>query len=182
MSQLSAQLRERTRDAHEQMEQTLDLLRPGFGRDDYARLVSRWYGFFAVWEPVSFGVFPDAMAVYLDARRKLPMLRADLEGLGIDTGPLPRVDPTSLDWMTPASALGTLYVVEGSTLGGQVIVKKVQERLGLQSAYFASYGPETGRRWQETKRLLDEPPFAADPTTVADAASRTFDFLAGWLK
>ena len=182
MNTLSAQLRERTREAHEQMEQTLDLLRPGFGREDYARIISRWYGFFAVWEPASFAIFPDPMAVYLDARRKLPMLRADLEGLGIDPSSLPRVVPTSLDWTTPASALGTLYVVEGSTLGGQVIVKKVQERLGLQSAYFASYGPETGRRWQETKRLLDDPPFPADPATVAHAASRTFDFLAGWLK
>jgi heme oxygenase len=178
---LSVQLREVTRPAHEQMEKTLNLLRPRFGREELAHLLGRWYGFIAVWEPASFATFGPAMQDYLSARRKLPMLNDDLAKLAMDPATLPRIDPTPLGWTDPSRALGTLYVLEGSTLGGQVIVKKVREQFGIESAYFSGYGHDTGARWQETRRLLDAPPFPVDPPIVTDAASQSFAFLAGWL-
>ena len=61
------------------------------------------------------------------------------------------------------------------------LIGKLQERYGVTSAFFASYGPEIGKRWQETKQLLDQPPFEADESKVIEGARRTFEFLQNWL-
>jgi len=50
-------------------------------------------------------------------------------------------------------AMGMLYVLEGSTLGGRFILKNIQENLGLDEengiSYFAGYGNKTGSYWKK---------------------------------
>lgn len=170
----SQTLREATRQAHEQMERSLNLFHPGFTVADYQQLLRQWYGFHAAWEPAAAKLFGEAMADFLRARRKLPLLAEDLDGLEPSA-------PAPIAWIDRSDALGTLYVVEGSTLGGQLITRKLQDHYGLTSSFFASYGPEIGRRWQETKQLLDDPPFEVDDEAVINGARRTFEFLESWL-
>jgi heme oxygenase len=171
----SATLREATRDAHEQMEQSLNLFHPEFTIEDYQHLLRQWYGFHAAWEPASAALFGEAMADFLQVRRKLPLLADDL-------GDLEPAAPAPIMWTDRSDALGTLYVIEGSTLGGQLITRKLQDRYGVSSSFFASYGPDIGRRWQETKQLLDRPPFEVEDAKVIDGARRTFEFLQAWLE
>jgi heme oxygenase (biliverdin-IX-beta and delta-forming) len=50
-----------------------------------------------------------------------------------------------------AYALGYAYVIEGSTLGGRVILKQVAPALKLEASgtrFFAGYGAETGTFWK----------------------------------
>ena len=51
-----------------------------------------------------------------------------------------------------AEGIGCLYVLEGSTLGGQFILRALQERLGLspdrEARFFASYGKHVGSMWK----------------------------------
>jgi len=50
-----------------------------------------------------------------------------------------------------AYALGYAYVIEGSTLGGRVILKQVAPALKLEengTRFFAGYGAETGSFWK----------------------------------
>lgn len=171
---LSQQLRESTRDAHEAMEQSLNLFHPEFTVEDYQQLLRQWYGFHAAWEPASAALFNGPMADFLQVRRKLAMLADDL-------GSIEPAAPAPIMWTDRSDALGTLYVIEGSTLGGQLITRKLLDRYDVNSAFFASYGPDIGRRWQETKHLLDQPPFEVDETKVIEGARRTFEFLQSWL-
>jgi len=62
-----------------------------------------------------------------------------------------------------AIAFGMSYVIEGSTLGGQFIIKHLQAKTPLTktsgATYFNGYGSETGKRWQTFLMYLTE--FAA---------------------
>jgi heme oxygenase len=171
---LSVLLREATREAHEQMEQSLNLFHPDFTIEDYQQLLRQWYGFHAAWEPASAALFNGSMADFLRARRKLPLIAEDL-------GAIEPGSPAPIMWTDRSDALGTLYVIEGSTLGGQLITRKLQERYGVASAFFASYGPDIGKRWQETKQVIDDPPFEVEDDRVIEGARRTFEFLQTWL-
>jgi heme oxygenase len=55
-----------------------------------------------------------------------------------------------------AEALGMLYVLEGSTLGGRLILRTLKDR-GVDDprlAFLDPYGPETGVRWRSFQSVL----------------------------
>ncbi|TDN37087.1 hypothetical protein A8B98_04965 [Hymenobacter sp. UV11] len=77
--------------------------------------------------------------------------------------------------------LGAMYVLEGSTLGGQVLARQLA-KAGLDlGRYFTGYGALTGPRWKTFCRLLGA---AVTPATEADivaSAGLTFQTLTAWL-
>jgi heme oxygenase len=87
----------------------------------------------------------DALAGLARARRQ-PALRDDLGALG-----RPVLPATSgiveLDGV--AAAVGVMYVLEGSRLGGSVVARHVLVTLGpdVPCAFFGGGGVEPGRRW-----------------------------------
>jgi heme oxygenase len=85
-----------------------------------------------------------------------------------------------------ADALGYVYVIEGSTLGGQVVLRDLGTRLSLtpeESAFLRSYGAEVGRMWREVLAWLGQA--MADPAAeaaITTTAQETFSRLAGWYR
>lgn len=59
-----------------------------------------------------------------------------------------------------AFAMGMVYVIEGSTLGGRYILKNIQDNLGFDeekgASYFAGYGNKTGSYWKKFLQILAE--------------------------
>jgi heme oxygenase len=51
-----------------------------------------------------------------------------------------------------------MYVIEGSTLGGRIILKHIHTALGLDenkgASFFAGYGAETGIRWKKIMNIM----------------------------
>ena len=83
------------------------------------------------------------------------------------------------------TALGAMYVLEGSTLGGRYITKAVRAKLGLTPgdgcSYFASYGDRVGLMWKAFGAAVDA--FAADDAAreaVERSADATFAAVDGW--
>ena len=110
---------------------------------------------------------------------RVDWLRADLESLGAEAVPAP------VDWRAPeltsaAELIGALYVIEGSTLGGQVIARRIENSLGLGVTsglrFFIGWGKETERRWQEFWRFADAACGPAHDIAAASAV-RLFDAL-----
>jgi heme oxygenase len=97
-------------------------------------------------------------------RRRAALLNADLEALG-GTAP-PPVPPPQL--ASEAEILGTLYVLEGSRLGGSLLSKRIGERA---PARFLS-APARSGAWRELLRLLDESLDSGAKLDEAVAAAR----------
>jgi heme oxygenase len=176
-----AALRRATTVHHRELEDRLGLL--GGPLDDlgsYRRLLERFRGFYApveerldAWHAAEPGV------VDWPARRKRHLLDADLAFVGGDPSP-PRCTRLP-DVATTPAALGALYVLEGATLGGQVIRARVGRTLGLDGdgcRFFTSYGPEVPQRWQALRRRIDA---ETDVAPMAASAVATFAALRDWL-
>ena len=89
---------------------------------------------------------------------------------------LPMIDSTD-------RALGALYVLEGSTLGGRIIADMIARRLGLLTSleFFDSYGDETQNMWRSFKDFLNKPRTAEQQTKIIDAAKDTFITFKNWI-
>ena len=178
-----ARLRTVTRPAHDRLEGALGLLDDQLDRDAYKQVLERLYGFWRGWEPQVAALLQDRPL--LEPRRRLHLLEADLTVLGSSAWAVDALPACPLPLLHDAAgALGSLYVMEGSTLGGRVIQQNVERRLGFDGrsgcSYFAGYGANTGRMWRLFLARLDEAP-ATDAERIATGAAATFERLAYWL-
>jgi heme oxygenase len=90
-------------------------------------------------------------------------------------GPLPAFPRP----MSRAEALGMLYVLEGSTLGGRLILRTLADR-GIADpnlAFLDPYGAQTGARWRGflsvlTRETGDDPQITAQAIRGAQTAFR----------
>lgn len=176
------QLRAATRDHHARIDRLMDLRRMR-DRRHYAEVLRVLDAFLATWEPAVAAALPARWHGWLQARSRRPFLRADLHALGIAAA---REAATAPALRGTAAAWGSLYVMEGSALGGQVITRSLAEA-GLRpesgGAYFHGWGDATGTMWREFRTLLEAQ--LADPRAAAeacDAACRTFDTLTDLLE
>lgn len=174
-------LRSATREHHDRVDRLMDLQRlqePAH----YGRVLQVLDAFLAGWEPVVGAALPARWQPWLQARSRRPFLRQDLRHLGLATRPPATVPPMA----DAAAAWGSIYVMEGSALGGQFI-SRVLARGGLDAqggaAYFHGWGEATGSMWREVRELLASE--LAAPGAIGhacDAARQTFDTLARLLE
>lgn len=151
----------------------------------YRDLLARLYGFHAGWEPHVAVILADPK--FFQRRRKVELLERDLGFLGItraEIDRLPLCDPI-VPMRTPAEALGSMYVMEGSTLGGIIIARQVERSLGLGRRngcrYFRCYGDDTGPMWTNFRAELLARCGPDDEGVVIATAQRTFEVLGSWL-
>ena len=178
-----AYLRTVTRPSHDALEGALGLLDEQLEAATYRTILQRFYGFWRDWEPqVATLLQDDAL---LGPRRRLHLLAADLTALGMSGHAMAALPSCPLPPLADAAAaLGSLYVMEGSTLGGRVIQRHIGRRLGLDEqsggSYFAGYGTQTGMMWRSFLVRLDQAPMA-EAGRIGSGATATFERLAWWL-
>ena len=178
---LHARLRTETAPAHERLERSLDLLSQPLDRDRFTALLVRFHGFHRAWEPALAGCLP---ADFVPGPR-LPLIEQDLETLGLadhTVGAIPCCAQAASLGDHPDTALGSVYVLEGSTLGGRVISHHFGEApwwppAGLR--YFDPYGDATASRWRQTLAQLAAA--GGDADRIVAGALRTFEILQHWL-
>jgi heme oxygenase len=177
------QLRQETAALHRRLEAALGLLHePPCGLRMRA-LLARFHGFHRVWEPALAACLGDGE--FTRVRRRTGLLRLDLAALGLSQRQIDALagcDVAASLCRTRAAALGSLYVMEGSTLGGRHIARHLATAPWLPAGglhYFEPYGAHTGARWQETLSHLEA---AGLPCrALADGARDTFELLHDWL-
>ncbi|WP_233261651.1 biliverdin-producing heme oxygenase [Vitiosangium sp. GDMCC 1.1324] len=183
-------LKAETRPHHERAERVVRLLSPELTLSGYRRHLEALFGLHAPLE-AALGVRLEELAadLRLDERWKLPLLEEDLRALGHDDASLAR-----LPWLSHLpplpdvpEALGALYVLEGSTLGGQLILRHLVRHFDGVSAgefaFFRAYGEAVGPMWKDfgeaLLRLCPEPALAP---RVVRGAQDTFDAFEAWLR
>ncbi|TFY98745.1 biliverdin-producing heme oxygenase [Ramlibacter rhizophilus] len=151
--------------------------------DSRARLAATLQGFdafLADWEPRVAAALPREDRDWFEAHRRGPWAAQDLQALGA-----PRLAPRAAPQIglpCAASAFGSLYVLEGSALGGQVIGRHLRDTLGVTDTdggrYFTGRGLHTGRLWKEFReRLQARVSTPADIERACHAARSTFEAL-----
>lgn len=152
---------------------------------DYIKVLELFYSYFGGLERKINAIRNLNLPDYSD-RRKKDDIAADILSLG---GTVPALTP---DEHLPQiddelQALGALYVMEGSTLGGLHIAKMIAANLNLQNgtslAFFNGYGDQTDAMWESFKHSLDtritDP---EDQSKVIRAANDTFLGFRKWIE
>jgi heme oxygenase len=181
---LSLRLRRQTAPLHREAEALLGI--PGAIRTRHDYLV--WLGrFFGLYEPleISLVAFPEWEALSLAPRLRShsKFLANDLAALGTASSSVPQA-PSELLHNLPtfAHAFGALYVLEGSTLGGRLILRAVETQLGASIAgatgFFAGRGEAVGPMWKNFCTSLDgfgreQPDLGVNVMTGAERAYRS---------
>lgn len=175
-------LRAATRGHHDRLDRLMDLRRLG-ERSRYGRVLQVFDRFLPAWESAVLAALPAVRHPWLQARTRRHFVARDLQALGIKASARPlHIAPMA----TEAAAWGSLYVMEGSALGGQVITRALAAH-GLRpetgAAYFHGWGEATGAMWREFREQLERELETPAALLLACAgACATFDSLAGLLE
>ena len=179
-------LRSETAAEHRAVEDTLDLLSADLTRDRLVDVLARMHGF---WQAAEAGLDDwsanepaDAAGIGWERRRRSHLFADDLAALG--AGPADVV-PELPDVPDTDAALGRLYVLEGSSLGGVFIDRHLAGLPQLAATErltsFSPYGEQTGAMWRAFRtvtraRVAD----GGDAGRLVGAARQTFGALACW--
>jgi heme oxygenase len=184
---LLSRVRQECRAQHQRLEALLPF-HESLTLADYRKVLILFWGLFL---PMEEALRKAEVPPSLDLcqRQRAPLLARDLAAMGMPAEALTRLPrcPDIPPVNTTARALGCMYVLEGSTLGGQFIAKLARQRLGLTEtsgcAFFFSHGEEVGRMWQSFCATVREHVLApaAQQDFIATAAN-TFSTFVRWLE
>ncbi|MDB5211141.1 MAG: Heme oxygenase-like protein [Sediminibacterium sp.] len=179
-------LLERTADWHTRLGQNMlsvNLLSPSVTLDDYRKNLFALFGFIEGFEKY---IFPELTQFIpdLEQRRKTQIIKNDLVKLGQNINELETMPENYFRSMytDPYAALGALYVLESSTLGGELIQKHLQDALKDPTVsklkYFVAQGENADAMW---KKFLNTFSALAEKSgkeeNIIDGALRTLRLL-----
>ena len=181
---LAAMIKDSTKTVHEDVEQLLlPHLASVQNTADYAAILKMFYGYFLPLEKMIEAFITQAILPDMTERRKASAIMHDLSAIGQE------VEALSLCTHLPqienaAQAIGALYVLEGSTLGGKMIAKMLRKNEALsltddKLTFFSGYGEETGNKWRTFLLVLNE---QEDSSDVVKGANETFFYLKCWMQ
>jgi len=176
-------LKEATKKQHDELERIVDLMNEKLCLDDYKSRLLGFYRFYSFIEPCLEGFDWDSFGYDFQRRRKLPLLLKDLRNLNImnKAEKLQPWEGLKIEGYV-GKAFGCLYVLEGASLGGQVISRHLKLRFGLDenngAAFFNGYGKDTAIAWKEFGLTLER--FASSYGNDAEIVSGAIETFEGF--
>jgi heme oxygenase len=178
------QLRRETLPDHDAVERSVPLMDEELSADTYLSYLLKLHGIIAAWEESAASNAPSWIQPLLAVRRRRQLLMLDLAWFGADASGEAR--PALPEMRDAASLLGAMYVIEGSTLGGQLIGRHVERVLGLTAgegnAYFRGHNERTGQLWKEFCDALRTKVPDHETDTVIAAAKAMFEVFGSWMR
>jgi len=181
-------LRDQTSDKHNELESLMfvnEIMNGSLSTSDYKKLLTVNYIIHHKLEKKLTDMLDADIfeKLQMHTRFKLTALQNDLDYWAIDPLSLAELD---FELFVPernnAEVLGALYVLEGATLGGNVIKKQIlknpefiRHKDGLN--YYGVYGDELGSKWKTFVEVLNESVTEADYELCINSANRTFSNL-----
>ena len=180
---LRQRLRERTRAAHEALDDVIGLEAHLQTRESYRELISRFWGIY-----MTLTSAVDRVRTSFPQAEKMTWLESDLRCLGLSNDTilvLPRA-PVAPVVRDEADAFGVLYVLEGATLGGQIIARQLETALGVTKdsggRFFWSHGAGVGTNWRRFVSALDRfGETCPEVERVERSALAAFDAFRSWM-
>jgi heme oxygenase (biliverdin-IX-beta and delta-forming) len=164
---LLTRLRNDTDALHRRIETAIDLLSPEASLDRYAIFLLRFRSFLAAVEP-PLAMRLNALGYGYSPREGLAA--EDLAALGHAGGSRA---PAQVPDSSGARAIGCAYVLEGSTMGGQIVAKALEGRFGptVPTRFLRPDGGDPTRRWRAFRAFADSLPYgeSADADAISGA-------------
>ncbi|HZZ41345.1 MAG TPA: biliverdin-producing heme oxygenase [Tepidisphaeraceae bacterium] len=186
---ITHRLRQETHPLHLEVENVLNLAGRSWSLPTITNLLTRFYGFYSPWETQvwnQLGMWN--LEPLFQGRQKTPSLEHDIQALtaqNVDFQHIPRWKG-GLDFFDVPTLLGSMYVIEGSTLGGQLIARQLEQVPGVAAdhiSFFRCYGDDVGKMWREFQNVLQTHATSKQAEdAMIDSANKTFAELAQWLK
>ena len=182
-------LRSRTAACHHALEQSplsIALLSDTVSADHYTAYLKKLYGFICGFENNVFSQLPSFLPD-IELRKKAHLIASDLLFHHQNTQDIAVLPEAFFKtrYPTKAAAWGGMYVLEGSTLGGQIIKRHLQKNGDswfTGSLYFTAYGAETGSFWKTFLQHLGEAAKnPVDAEQIIESAVQTFSAIDAWL-
>jgi len=168
-------LKQSTADAHRKLDASplvAGLSNGSLEDDAYLAMLQAYLQFFSPWETTVRELHPDIIAEIGDYRfEKNQWLTEDIATLGgTPEIPAPIHPPTDR-----AGLIGSLYVVEGSTLGGMHLHRSQRGPIAKAGRFFKGYGEETVPAWKTFVEWLELQPLSEpEMHRAAETAKGTF--------
>lgn len=181
---LLSNLKEHTKEHHQSVEKVLvGALKNLSNLKEYASLLLKLHNFYETVEAKVHLLVDESILPDIKSRVHVGKLKSDLLHLGYKIEGTE--NPFSERINEVSYALGILYVMEGSTLGGQVISSMLKKKLPEADenviSYFNSYGENTPIMWNSFRKYLENAPIAIDESQITQGAKDTFENLRLWL-
>ncbi|MFC3070812.1 biliverdin-producing heme oxygenase [Phenylobacterium soli] len=147
-------LREATQAAHAQLEERIDIHRRIADLSGRRRLARGYWRLHAEVEAAAAPWLEALAGLDFAARRRSALIARELAALGGE--PPAEAEMASPTASSRAEALGLLYVLEGSTLGGRMIRRQVAAGGGdfTGLGFLDPYGDAAGDRWRAFLSVL----------------------------
>ncbi|UOQ69662.1 biliverdin-producing heme oxygenase [Hymenobacter volaticus] len=179
-TEILSRLRTETRPYHEALEQNRfnQNLTAGTPTQELTEwFLQKMYGFLVPYEQqLRRHTWPPAWQV--ERRYRAHLILEDLPHTSPTALPLCTAMPSLHTW---PELLGAMYVIEGSTLGGQVIARQLTKAGISTRTYFSGYGDQTGLMWKSFCQLLGQAAMEVNQDEIVLSARRTFQHLDAWL-
>jgi len=176
---LNTNIREATKAEHQNLEKQVVLkLKAIRSNADYADLLKHFYAYFSHIEASIKSYITESILPDYAQRRNSSYIKADILELGGDITDLPYITVPKIE--NAVEALGALYVLEGSIMGGSIIVKML-EKGGVTKgvSFFSGYGAATGMMWGNFVAVLNaQAKTEKDEQEAIVAANETFKHFA----
>ncbi|WP_267401578.1 MULTISPECIES: biliverdin-producing heme oxygenase [unclassified Chryseobacterium] len=178
---VSEYLKQNTAEYHDAAEKLFNsekIFNKTFTLEDYKKIINTNYLMLLHSEDKIFnslsGNFSEKLQ--LNDRKKLPLIEKDLSSLALEN----RTASQTLEFENEHEALGAMYVIEGSTLGGNVIAKQLSKTEGFDNVtfnFFGCYQENTGPMWKNFKEVLDTEVAEEKYNDVLSGAKKLYTFL-----
>lgn len=185
-----AKIREKTMGYHDDFTSWANnILNGTISEEEYKYVLKTFYGFYypleqkitclEEWQSMDFNI---------ENRKKAPLLIKDMKTLNISDSEINEIEMCDQlpEIRNLAQALGCMYVVEGATLGGQIVAKKLNDIFKFDSnkgaAFFNSYGEELRPMWKSFGDLINN--YSSEnkiEDPIINAAHETYFKFNNWL-
>lgn len=181
---LIEQIRQSTRQAHQELDQQVyPLIQQIKDDNSYVKMLETFYGYYKpVYGLLDMYLSNETVPDYTERRRPEAILN-DINNFSERSeialcSDVPVVSNIS-------QALGAFYVLEGSTMGGQIISKKIAANLELNTnnglSFFNSYGENNKNMWSNFLVSLNEQEKDLNTDEIILTAYKTFSKFRNWI-
>ncbi|MBN8788578.1 MAG: biliverdin-producing heme oxygenase [Terrimonas sp.] len=179
---VAAKLKEKTKQAHLSLEKKMvGYIKKVASGKDYEKLLRLFYGYYAPLEPLLNKYINNNIVPAYNQRRKSDTILKDINTISSGAinfrkcGNLPQVNDV-------IEALGVLYVMEGSTMGGTIIAKMLNKQAAIPPeslTFFNGYGEDNLPMWQSFIAAVNERA-ANNEEKIVKSANDTFSKMEEW--